>query len=136
MMFQCDHFLLDKKKGDGPVSGEWKKLGGPFFLYVNSGKNINEIWADAKKKANEEVAKWPYKWMSHPDYPLERGTVTGILSVNGAVTANAHVILAAPGVDWQAQSHGYIFATRTDSTGEFILPNVQAGFILFVCFYR
>jgi rhamnogalacturonan endolyase len=127
MMFQCDHFLLDKKKGDGPVSGEWKKLGGPFFLYVNSGQNINEIWADAKQKANEEVAKWPYKWMSHPDYPLERGTVAGTLSVNDVATSNAHVILAAPGVDWQAQSHGYIFATRTDSTGKFILPDVRPG---------
>jgi rhamnogalacturonan endolyase len=127
MMFQCDHFLLDKKKDDGPVSGEWQKLGGPFFLYVNSGKNITEIWADAKRKASEEVAKWPYKWMNHSDYPLQRGSVSGTLLMNGEPASHAQVILAAPGVDWQAQSHGYIFSTRTDSCGKFIIPNVRPG---------
>jgi len=127
MMFQCDHFLLDKKVGEGPVSGEWQKLGGPFFLYVNSGKNISEIWADAKRQTAEEVSKWPYQWMNHPDYPLERGTVTGHLSVNRISASNAHIILAAPNVDWQSQSHGYIFAVRADKDGNFVVPNVRQG---------
>jgi rhamnogalacturonan endolyase len=127
MMFQCDHFLLDKKKDEGPVNGEWEKLGGPFFLYVNSGENISEIWTDAKQKAREEVSKWPYKWMNHPDYPLQRGSVSGTLLVNGKPASHAQVVLAAPGVDWQAQSKGYIFAVRADDEGKFSLLNVRPG---------
>ena len=127
MMFQCDHFLLDKKVGEGPVSGEWKKLGGPFLLYVNSGKNIQELWSDAKRKADEEVSEWPYQWMNHPDYPLKRGAVKGVLKVNGIPAANAHIILAAPNVDWQAQSKGYIFSTRADRNGNYFLNNIRPG---------
>jgi len=127
MMFQCDHFLLDKRNDEGPIRGEWQKLGGPFFLYVNSGNNIAENWSDAKRKAVEEVAKWPYTWMNHPDYPLQRGKITGRLQVKGASAAIAHIILAAPGVDWQAQSHGYIFAERTDSDGNFTISNIRPG---------
>ncbi|MDD4971509.1 MAG: polysaccharide lyase family protein [Paludibacter sp.] len=127
MMFQCDHFMLDKKTDEGPISGEWQKLGGPFFLYVNSGKNVAAIWEDAKQKANEEVTKWPYAWMNHPDYPLQRGKVTGQLKVKGASAANAHIILAAPGVDWQAQSHGYIFSGRADENGNFTISNIRPG---------
>jgi len=127
MMFQCNHFLLDKMVGDGPVRGDWQKLGGPFFLYVNSGKNTADIWNDAKRKAVEEVTKWPYQWMDHPDYPLQRGKVTGQLHVKDESTANAHIILAAPGVDWQAQSHGYIFADRADKDGKFTISNIRPG---------
>ncbi|MFA6581423.1 MAG: polysaccharide lyase family protein [Paludibacter sp.] len=127
MMFQCSHFLSDERKGEGPVKGEWQKLGGPFFLYVNSGKNIADIWSDAKQKAYEEVAKWPYQWMDHPDYPLKRGKVTGQLFVDSRSAANAHIILAAPGVDWQAQTHGYIFAMRADKDGNFTIPNIRPG---------
>jgi rhamnogalacturonan endolyase len=128
MMFNCDHFLLDKRESDGPVKGEWRKLGGPFLLYVNTGKNIAEIWTDAKRKANEEIAKWPYQWMNHPDYPLQRGTVSGQLKVmKGGSAVNAHVILAAPGIDWQTQSHGYIFAVRATANGSFTIPGIRPG---------
>ena len=65
--------------------------------------------------------------MNHPDYPLQRGKITGRLQVKGASAANAHIILAAPGVDWQAQSHGYIFAERTDSKGNFTISNIRPG---------
>ncbi len=127
MMFQCNHFLLDTRISDGKVNGEWRKLGGPFFLYINSGKNINEIWADANRQAKMELLQWPYKWMKHPDYPLKRGVVTGQLFVDGKPAANAHIILAAHGFDWQAQTLGYIFAKRADASGNFLIPNVRAG---------
>ena len=127
MMFNCDHFLLTERKGDGPVRGEWKKMGGPFYLYVNSGKTINDIWTDAKKKAAVEMSRWPYSWMNHTDYPLQRGMLTGKLFIKNQSTAGAHVILAKPGIDWQAQSLGYIFSTRTNTDGSFTLPNVRPG---------
>jgi rhamnogalacturonan endolyase len=127
MMFLCDHFLPEKAAGEGPISGEWRKLYGPFFLYVNSGKNIPEIWNDAKRQAAEEVSQWPYKWMTHSDYPQERGTVTGKLRVNGIPAAQAHIILAAPGFNWQLQSHGYLFASRADMEGNFTIPDIRPG---------
>ena len=127
MMFNCDHFLLAERKGDGPVKGEWKKMGGPFYLYVNSGKSIDEIWTDAKKKTAVECSRWPYSWMNHPDYPLHRGTVTGKLVINNQSTANAHIILAKPDYDWQAQELGYIFSGRANADGSFTLPNVRPG---------
>jgi rhamnogalacturonan endolyase len=127
MMFNCDHFLLAERKGDGTVKGEWKKMGGPFFLYVNDGKSIDEIWADAKKKATIESSRWPYSWMNHPDYPLHRGTVTGKLIIKNQSTNGAHVILASPNIDWQAQSLGYIFSSRANADGSFKLPSVRPG---------
>jgi len=127
MMFNCDHFLLAERKTDGPVRGEWKKMGGPFFLYVNSGKNIEDIWSDAKKKAAVEITRWPYSWMNHSDYPLERGTLTGKLLIKNISTANAHVILAKPNIDWQAQELGYIYSTHANADGSFSIPNIRAG---------
>ncbi|MDP4292065.1 MAG: polysaccharide lyase family protein [Bacteroidota bacterium] len=127
MMFNCDHFLLAERKTDGPVKGEWKKLGGPFFLYVNSGKDINEIWTDAKKKTEIECSRWPYSWMNHPDYPLQRGTLKGKLVINNQSTAGAHLILAKPGIDWQAQALGYIFSGRANADGSFSIPNIRPG---------
>jgi rhamnogalacturonan endolyase len=127
MIFNCDHFLLTERKSDGPVKGEWKKMGGPFFLYVNSGATIDAIWNDAKKKAEVEQRRWPYRWMNHSDYPLQRGTVTGKLIIQNQSTAGAHVILAKPNVDWQAQSLGYIFSERATSDGSFSIPNIRPG---------
>ena len=127
MMFNCDHYLLAERKGDGPVRGEWKKMGGPFFLYVNNGKSIIDIWTDAKKKAAVEMSRWPYSWMNHPDYPLQRGTLTGKLFIQNQSTAGAHVILAKPGIDWQAQDLGYIFSGRTNADGSFSIPFIRPG---------
>ena len=57
--------------------GIWKKVFGPWLLYVNESDSDDGLWADAKDKARQEIAAWPYSWMNHPDYPLaaERGTV-------------------------------------------------------------
>jgi rhamnogalacturonan endolyase len=127
-MFNCGHFLSDIRKDDGTITDAWSKLSGPFLLYVNQGSNTDAIWKDAKLQAAKEVTQWPYAWMQHNDYPLARGAVQGTLLVNGQpAEAGTHIILAAPGYDWQAQGRGYIFSTRTTTGGAFSLPQVRPG---------
>ncbi len=126
-MFNCGHYLLDKRKGDNLIKDDWTKLNGPFLIYFNEGKNIKTIWADAKRKAEAEKVKWPYSWMSDKEYPFERGAIKGNVQINGKVQASARIILANPNFDWQAQSQGYIFDTRSQKDGSFLINNVRAG---------
>ncbi len=129
-MFNCDHFLSDKRKDDDSIVGEWAKLSGPFFLYVNNAKNVDELWNDAKEQSKKQIAQWPYAWMQHPDYPLkdERGELNGKLNIPATkLTANAHIVLAAPGRNWQAQSQGYIYYTKADANGRFQINNIREG---------
>jgi rhamnogalacturonan endolyase len=127
-MFNCGHFLSDIRQGDDNISGDWAKLDGPFLLYVNQGKNTGTVWDDAKAQARKEIAQWPYNWMQHAEYPLKRGTVTGKLFIeNKPATEGTPIILAAPGYDWQAQTSGYIYDTRTGRDGKFTHPEVRPG---------
>lgn len=125
-MFNCSHFLSDKRKGDNIITGEWTKLFGPFLLYFNNEKNIESIWEDAKQRAEKEKSQWPYSWLQNQNYPLQRGTVKGVLLIDGKPAAFAHVILAQPGIDWQAQGSKYIYWTQTNSSGAFELKNIRA----------
>ena len=128
-MFKCGHFLSDLRdeSENRAITGSWKKLHGPFLLYLNSGKGIAEIWQDAKVQAEKERAQWPYSWMQHADYPLTRGTVKGqIVLAAGKKLANSTVLLAQPG-DWQSQSLDYLFSGKTDGSGNFSLNNVRPG---------
>jgi len=124
------HFLWDNRPSDNAITGEWSKLSGPFLLYVNTGKNVKDIWDDAKKQSEKEILQWPYLWMKNAEYPLEaeRGTVSGTLRfADGAKAKQAHVILAASDIDWQAQAKGCMFFTKTDENGNFVLKNVRPG---------
>jgi len=126
-MFNCGHFLSDTRKGDNIIQDDWRKLNGPFFLYVNDGKSIDEIWKNAKQKANQEIKQWPYRWMNHPEYPIERATVKGTLLYNKTpVEKGTHLVLAAPNIDWQAQSKGYMYYATTQQNGTFTIPHVRS----------
>ncbi len=128
-MFNCGHFLSSIRKADDLITGSWSKLDGPFFLYVNEGKNTDSIWADAKQKAEDEEDQWPYEWMDNPLYPLKRGIVAGQLLINNRpAPAGTHVILAAPGYDWQAQTQGYIYSSQTTEDGRFSINHVRKGY--------
>jgi rhamnogalacturonan endolyase len=127
-MFNCGHFLSDIRKGDNKITDDWVKLDGPFLLYVNQGNSIDEIWKDAKQQSGKEIGQWPYSWMQHPEYPLNRGEVKGKLLLNGKTPqAGTYVILAAKGYDWQAQSRGYIYYAKTDAAGGFNMKAVRPG---------
>jgi len=107
----------------------WTKFCGPWMVYLNSGNSPGQIWADAKAQADKERAQWPYSWMQHPDYPLERGSVEGTLKIYDGtqLAAGALMVLTAPQPDWQLQVLEYLFSTRADAAGRFVLPHVRPG---------
>jgi rhamnogalacturonan endolyase len=126
-IFRGGHFLSDED-GEPPVTGDWAKLSGPVFIYVNSGGTPRAMREDAKRCAAQLATAWPYRWMDNPLYPLERGTVTGRLNLSGGpLTECATVMLAAPAPDWQKQWSTYNFWTHADSNGIFVLPKVRPG---------
>lgn len=113
----------------------WEKIYGPFYLYVNEStgtdaeENVKEMWNDAKRKAEEEKNKWPYKWISDPIYAVEeRSDVSGRLEItDGSSPHNAWVILSDPKIDWQEQTEDYVYYTQADSSGNFNLSAVRPG---------
>jgi rhamnogalacturonan endolyase len=113
--------------GASPVqvaAGEaWSKVYGPVFTYVNDGN-----WEDAKARQRQEASRWPYQWMTAPEYSHARGAVSGQWKLNGEQAhAGAWVVLAQPGTDWTMQSKGYEFWTHTGPDGRFTIPNVIPG---------
>ncbi|XP_030548505.2 rhamnogalacturonate lyase-like [Rhodamnia argentea] len=119
----------------------WKKVYGPFMVYVNSGspeEDESKLWVDAKGQMLTETISWPYDFIHSEDYPsaAERGTVGGQLSVRDRYVKNsdmladsAYVGLAAPGEvgSWQTNTKGYQFWTQADNNGSFEIRNVRPG---------
>jgi len=132
-MFQGGHFGAGSIRVTGGEA--WSKLYGPVFIYVNHGSSVESMWADAKARAAKERAQWPYAWLKNDEYPLERGTVSGQVELaGGGSTKDAWVVLAPPdGKDWTMSAKGYMFYTKADSDGHFVIPNVRPGtYTLFV----
>ena len=127
-MLQSGHFL-PRDLASPVIPDGWTKLCGPWLVYLNSGDSPQQMWADAKAQAEKERAAWPYQWMQHSDYPLQRGAVSGTLKVydGGRPAANALMVLTAPEPDWQLQVLNYIFSVRADAAGNFTLPHVRPG---------
>ncbi len=123
-MLHSGHFLHDSalrfEQGE-----TWEKLYGPFVIYLNDQADPRAAWADAKDRARKEQQGWPDFWMSHPLFPLLRGTVVGRVVIDGEPASDACVILAAPGQDWQVQGKGYIFWGRTAEDGTFTIRDVR-----------
>ncbi|MGD0090080.1 MAG: polysaccharide lyase family protein [Planctomycetota bacterium] len=112
----------------------WHKLYGPVFVYVNAGDSIEALYDDAKRRAREEIAAWPYAWLVHSEYPLEGGTLSGHVQLDdGGSVKDAWAILAPPGEDWTQCSKGYQFWTKTDAEGQFTFGKVRPGkYTLFI----
>ena len=104
----------------------WSKLYGPLFVYINHGPNPEAQWQDAKLRASKEITAWPYAWLKHPDYPLERGSVTGKVRIPGDARG-AWAILASPGQDWTQLGNGYDFWSRVNESGTFSINKVRPG---------
>jgi rhamnogalacturonan endolyase len=113
--------------GAAPVkvaAGEsWSKVYGPVFTYLNDGS-----WEDARQRQRLEASRWPYRWVTAPEYAKARGTVAGQWKLKGETARmGAWVVLAQPGDDWTLQSKGYQFWTRTGPDGQFGIANVIPG---------
>lgn len=114
--------------GTGPltVPTNWKKFYGPFFVYINKGENGEALYQDALTRAEIEKAKWPYNWVNHKLYPLNRCQVKGTLTFsNGTPCHNTTVILAKSGICLERQSADYIFYSETKADGSFCLNHVR-----------
>ena len=129
------------------AAGEhWKKIIGPFFLYVNSGESPEAIYADAKAKEKIESGKWPYDWVKDADYPLaaERSVVTGQLVLNDPLVKGDYSRLMVgltppayisprenPGsetiINWQRDAKFYQFWTKGNADGTFEISKVRPG---------
>ncbi|HVX85722.1 MAG TPA: polysaccharide lyase family protein [Phycisphaerae bacterium] len=115
-----------------PITGDWTKLNGPWFVYLNSGPTPQAMWTDAKAQFKNQESQWPYQWMQNPDYPLQRADITGTLTLDPshAPAKNALIVLtqpSPPAADWQVETLNYIFSTRADDTGHFTLSHVRPG---------
>jgi rhamnogalacturonan endolyase len=152
-----DPTLLDYWRGSHyggsilPIAaGEsWTKVVGPIMIYVNSAHTPASMFADAKRQAVIEQAKWPYSWVKGVDYTpqAERSTVIGQIvlhdpQASGATLPNLEVGLAYPDqpeaeaqpservperMTWQNDAKHYEFWTRGSTDGRFSIPNVRPG---------
>jgi len=114
----------------------WKKIYGPFLLYLNydAGGGDN-LWADAKAQVQAEHGAWPYAWLTgNTNYPLAdaRGAVSGRFLAADALkssvsTSNAWVGLADPSADWQFDSVHYEYWVRAAADGSFSIQNIRPG---------
>lgn len=131
------------------AAGEpWRKVVGPFLLYVNSGADPAAMFADAKAQQKKIAAAWPFDWVQGVDYPggKERATVSGRLQLDDPGARSARPVgqfkvgLTAPDwttqpgpggvtrvIGWQQDAKHYQFWTRADPDGGFELPNVRPG---------
>jgi rhamnogalacturonan endolyase len=125
-MLQGAHFgsgVLNFQRGE-----EWRKLYGPFLVYVNGGESAEAMYRNALQRVRREQARWPYRWVQDVDYPVERGAVQGTLHfTTGSVPRGAWVGLAAPGGDWPLQGKGYQYWSRVDGAGRFRLTGLRPG---------
>ncbi len=133
--------LIQVHSGDA-----WRKVIGPVLLYCNGDGDHDTLWQDARKRAAQEHAAWPFPWAQAPGLVprSERGHVTGQLQVRDPQSSSAHaahawVGLAAPPyealidgktagtIDWQVDGKFYQHWTRADGAGRFTIPMVRPG---------
>ncbi len=110
------------------VSGEWEKIFGPTYVYLNQSSNADSLWADAKQEGEKMREAWPYAWLDHPEYPVERASVSGKFPI----IDTGWVVLARPywfrGLDWQKQGgDSYTYRSRINKDGSFTIPAVRKG---------
>jgi rhamnogalacturonan endolyase len=111
---------------------EWTHFYGPAFIYINQARTTDATWEDAKRRAGEEEKRWPYDFIHDPNYPLERGYLTGTLKLTSNDSPkDAWVVLAPAGEkDWcmgNAASAGYEFWAKADASGRFTIPHIRPG---------
>ena len=114
----------------------WKKIYGPFLLYINyDPAGGDQLWANAKSQVQAEHDAWPYAWLTgNTNYPLAdaRGAISGRFLATDPLksstsTSNAWVGLADPSVDWQFDSVHYEYWVRAAADGSFAIQNIRPG---------
>ncbi|XP_018321695.1 uncharacterized protein LOC108734573 [Agrilus planipennis] len=112
-----------------PTKG-WTKVYGPIGLYFNEGLSLSEMYSDAQRQLREEEKKWPYQFVTAPEYNAQgRGSVSGVLTVDGSPNKEwTYLILTEPHVDDpQFESATYMYSAVAGKNGEFKIPAVRPG---------
>ena len=146
-MINGGHYYMgtDSNFGNGEV---WTRVSGPYFIYLNNVpgtltdpvQTSRALLADAQAQAAAEQTAWPYSWMNNPNYApaAQRGTVTGKFVINDAFNPNATASNLWVGVvqqpitidnvyDFQQWMKPYQFWVKSDTNGNFTIPDVIAG---------
>jgi fibronectin type 3 domain-containing protein len=131
------------------TAGEvWTRVYGPYFIYCNNITNTitdstqasSTLYADAQAQAAAEQTAWPYSWFTNVNYApaTNRGTVTGTMVIADSSNPNASAANLWVGVvqqpsttdgvyDFQEWMKPYQFWVKTDTNGNFTIPDVIAG---------
>ncbi|KAG9528325.1 polysaccharide lyase family 4 protein, partial [Aureobasidium melanogenum] len=115
----------------GPSTGSWYIHPSTDYFSGNHLKqtltNDGDV-ADAARKHEEELSKWPYPWVNNTAYH-SRGSVTGSLRLSdGRVAAGAAVFLGDSDIKAPlAQGTNYYYTTYVDAAGRFNFSNVRTG---------
>ncbi len=133
---------------DNLLDGElWSKVYGPYLYYCNNVTNTlastnlaaMALYNDALAQGAAEQSAWPYSWFTNASYTpaAGRGTVTGKMVVADSGNPNASGtglwvgVAQQPAVDdshdFQQWAKPYQFWVKTDTNGNFTIPNVIAG---------
>lgn len=101
----------------------WKKLYGPWLLYINQG-DTRKMLADANSRSETERASWPYRWMEDKRYVQNRTHVAGQVNTSTPVTV---VLSSSPDEEFDVQTLGNLFYANSDRAGRFQISNVIPG---------
>ncbi|KAK1375118.1 Rhamnogalacturonan endolyase [Heracleum sosnowskyi] len=113
-MFHGTHYIGDDISAHFEEGETWRKVLGPFFVYLNSTPSVSKaynLWSDAKKQRLFEESEWPY--VSDSLIPAQKACV----GLSAARTEGS----------WQTESKDYQFWVPTDSNGKFTIKNVIPG---------
>ncbi len=125
--------VQDTHFGSSPVTvaqdETWSKVYGPFLIYADRAATPNALWDDVERQLTAERGKWPYSFVTAPEYAKARGTVSGKVTLNGAAPKAAQVILSDPDpkIAWSAQAKGYDYWAPVAADGSFTLTDVVPG---------
>jgi autotransporter-associated beta strand protein len=125
----------------------WTRVSGPYFIYLNSVTNTltdpfqtaQALFNDALAQGVAEQSAWPYAWFTNANYApaANRGAVSGQIVISDSGNPNATASNLWVGVvrqpvtvtgvyDFQQWMKPYQFWVKTDTNGNFTIPDVIA----------
>ncbi len=146
-VFTGNYYGLATDSGLNP--GEtWSHVYGPYLYYFNSVTNTlsssaaaQALYNDALAQGAAEKTAWPYTWFNNTNYApaSNRGTVNGKIVIADSGNPNASAanlwvgLVQQPSTaydtvyDFQQWMKPYQFWVRSDTNGNFSIPNVISG---------
>ncbi|MDO6361086.1 polysaccharide lyase family protein [Lactobacillus paragasseri] len=108
-------------KGLNILPTDFKKMYGPWCLYLNNGS-----FEDVVKRSKKEKQAWPYSWLDDLDYPLELSTVIG--QISSAVSKKYKIILISNPKDKKTfieRQNSNTYYVETDENGKFSFKKIR-----------